>query len=82
MLQDRFAPIHLELEDQSARHAGHKGAASGGGHFALVIVAASFEGMSPVARHRAIYGALRGEMGSGVHALAIEALTPSEWRSR
>jgi len=79
-LQECFAPIHLELADESARHAGHKGAAAGGGHFAVVIVAASFEGMSLLARHRAIYDALRGEMGGAVHALAIDALAPSEWR--
>jgi len=85
LIRDRLsaslAPLHLEILDQSARHAGHSGAASGGGHFAIVIVAPSFEGLSRVERHRAIYAALRPEMGTAVHALAIEALAPSEWSS-
>ena len=79
-LQESLAPLHLEVGDQSARHAGHQGAAAGGGHFTLVIVAPSFEGLSLMARHRAIYRALSREMGSAIHALAIEALAPSEWR--
>ena len=78
-LGESLAPVHLQIADQSGRHAGHQGAAGGGGHFAIVIVSASFEGLNRVARHRAVYEALRSEMGSAVHALAIEALAPSEW---
>ncbi len=79
-LHESLAPIHLEIIDDSARHAGHQGARAGGGHFAMVIVAASFEGLTAVARHRAVYEALSREMGGSVHALAITALAPSEWR--
>ena len=80
-LQETLAPIHLQIIDESARHAGHQGARAGGGHFAMVIVAAAFEGRPAVARHRAIYEALGREMGASIHALAITALAPSEWRA-
>lgn len=71
-------PEHLDIQDDSALHAGHAGAKSGGGHYTLTIVSARFAGLNRVARHRLIYQTL-GEMMSGrVHALAIRALTPEE----
>ncbi|MBK6742764.1 MAG: BolA family transcriptional regulator [Hydrogenophilales bacterium] len=70
-------PEHLELRDDSARHAGHKGA-SGGGHFFLAIVSKQFAGLNAVARHRAIYQALGDLMGGRVHALSITASAPNE----
>ena len=75
-----FAPRHLAVQDESARHAGHVGAAGGGGgHFRVVIVSDAFEGLSPVARHTAVYTALGGAMRSDIHALALRTLTPDEW---
>ena len=77
-LIETFAPLECQLEDESAQHAGHAGAASGGGHFKLRIVSAHFEGQSRVARHRLVYDSLQEMMHSDIHALAIVALTPSE----
>lgn len=75
VLTERFAPVQLELRDDSALHAGHAGAREGG-HFHLVIRSARFAGLAPVARHRLIYDAL-GPLGSiGVHALSIDARPP------
>lgn len=78
-IQDRLAaltPTHLELQDESARHAGH--AHGGGSHFRLEIVSPAFAGLSTLARHRLVYTAL-GELLQGpVHALAIKAMTPEE----
>ena len=73
-----FSPIECLLEDESAQHAGHAGAASGGSHFRLCIVAAAFEGCNRVARHRLVYDCLDDMMQSEIHALAITALAPSE----
>ena len=73
-----FDPTACQLEDDSARHAGHAGAASGGGHFTLYIVSRHFEGQSRLSRHRLVYDSLQGLMHSDIHALAITALTPSE----
>lgn len=75
-LQAAFAPSELQVIDESHRHAGHAGAASGKGHFKLRIVSAQFAGLSLIARHRAVYSALAEEMENDIHALAIEALPP------
>ncbi len=69
---------HLEIEDESHLHAGHAGAASGGGHFKLTIVAPQFVGLSLVARHRAIYAALNRHIPQEIHALTISAFSPDE----
>jgi BolA protein len=74
-----LAPDHLELVDDSARHAGHAGAAPGGNtHWNLVIVSAAFAGKPTLARHRMIYQALGSLMQNPIHALAIVARAPGE----
>ncbi len=78
LLIETFSPLECQLEDESALHAGHAGAASGGGHFRLRIVSAHFEGQNRVGRHRLVYDSLQEMMHSDIHALAIVALTPSE----
>lgn len=77
-LQSALAPIDLQLEDDSASHAGHAGAASGGGHYNLRLVAAQFEGLKLVTRHRLVYDSVHDMMQTEIHALAITALAPSE----
>lgn len=72
-----LAPSRLEIEDESARHAGHAGAREGG-HYRLTIVADAFAGKSTMARHRMIYDALGELMRSHIHALSIQAKTPDE----
>lgn len=81
-LRRSLDPEHLEIEDESARHAGHAGAAAGGGHFRVTIVSASFRGKDLVARQRAVYSAVGEGMPSIVHALALRTLTPEEWREK
>ena len=76
-LTERLEPVSMELEDDSAAHAGHAGAREGA-HFNLRIVSARFAGLPRVARHRLVYDALRPWMAEGVHALAIDARTPDE----
>lgn len=71
-------PEHISLEDDSAQHAGHAGAQSGGGHYNLTIVSTRFTGLNRVGRHRLIYTALGDLMGTRIHALAIQALCPDE----
>lgn len=73
-----FAPMECSLQDESALHAGHPGAAGGGGHYRLHLVSDSFEGLSRVQRHRLVYDCLHDLMHAEIHALAIVALTPSE----
>jgi BolA protein len=72
---------HVEVVDESHLHAGHAGAAGGGGHFRALVVSDRFEGLNALARQRLVYGVLSAEMEREIHALSIRALTPSEWRA-
>lgn len=76
-----LAPVALDIEDESHRHAGHAGARDGRGHFRVRVVSAMFEGKPPLARHRAVYAALGDYMQTDIHALAIDARTPEEERT-
>jgi BolA protein len=78
-LRAELAASHIDVEDESHLHAGHAGAASGGGHFRATIVSDRFVGLSRVARQRLVYGALASEMKSEIHALALRTFTPDEW---
>jgi BolA protein len=78
LLNESFKPELLEIIDNSAAHAGHAGAKSGGGHYHVTIVAEAFEGKSLVQRHQLIYKALGDMMKQEIHALGINALSPSE----
>ena len=73
-----LAPVKVELIDDSALHAGHAGARSGGGHYRLSVVSAAFAGKNTVSRHRMIYDALGDMMRKEIHALAIQAETPED----
>ncbi|HEY2708032.1 MAG TPA: BolA family protein [Caulobacteraceae bacterium] len=78
-LTDAFDPARLQVDDDSARHAGHAGAHPGGeSHFNVVIEAAAFEGVSRVGRQRMVYQALAEELAGPVHALSVKALAPGE----
>lgn len=77
-LRAALEPIELQLDDESALHAGHAGAASGGGHYQLRIVSSKFEGLKLVMRHRLVYDSVHDMMRGEIHALAITALAPSE----
>lgn len=79
-LREALDAVHVEVVDESHLHAGHAGAASGGGHFRALVVSAQFAGAGPVARQRMVYAALRDEMGAEIHALSMRTLTPEEWR--
>lgn len=78
---EALEPAHLDLQDESAAHAGHAGAASGGGHFSLVVVSDAFSGAGRLARHRAVLDRLADLIPHPVHALAIRAYTPDEFFS-
>ena len=77
-LRKSFQVIDLLIEDESHLHDGHAGAATGGGHFKLKIIAPEFNGLSLVARHRAVYSALNRHIPKEIHALTITAISPDE----
>lgn len=77
-LQSALSPQSIEVIDESAQHAGHAGAKSGGGHYALTIVAQQFVGHDLLQRHRMVYEALGDAMRKDIHALSIRAYAPDE----
>ncbi|MEC4749365.1 BolA family protein [Methylomicrobium sp. Wu6] len=77
VLTEALHPERLEIIDNSSAHAGHVGN-RGGGHYHVTIVSPQFEGKSLVQRHQMIYKALGDLMKQQIHALGINALTPSE----
>jgi len=77
-LEMALAPLELEVADDSHLHAGHPGAASGGGHYRVRIVSEQFKGLRLVMRHRLVYDAVQGMMHTDIHALAITAIAPAE----
>jgi BolA protein len=80
-LRQHLDPTYIEVLDESAAHSGHAEAKrSGGGHFSVIVVSEQFSGKSKVARHRMIYDLFREEMAQQIHALAITAWTPEEYR--
>jgi BolA family transcriptional regulator, general stress-responsive regulator len=79
-LERAFSPSALEIIDDSARHAGHAGARSGG-HFRVLVVADAFRGQAQLARHRLVYEAVGALLQGTVHALNIQARTPEEHRA-
>ncbi len=81
-LRRGLAATHVELTDESRQHVGHAGAAAGGGHYDVVVVSPRFIDLDRVARHRLVYQAVGDLIPTEVHALAISAYTPDEWRAR
>lgn len=75
-LQDAFAPVHLEVHNESHLHS--RGSDS---HFKVVLVSEQFAGLRLVQRQQRVYGAL-GALMPQFHALAQHTYTPEEWAAR
>jgi acid stress-induced BolA-like protein IbaG/YrbA len=58
------AQVHVESDDDT--------------HFEAVIVAPQFEGKRMIQRHQLVYATLGPLMGREIHALSIQAHSPSE----
>ena len=76
-LEKAFAPMTLEILDDSAAHAGHEGSRAGG-HYRVTVVAEAFRGRSRLERHRLVYAAVAPLFQGAVHALNIVARAPDE----
>jgi BolA protein len=73
ILRREFAPLELEIEDQSYQHVGHK-AAGGGGHFFVTIKSARFTGLAPLARQRLVMESVKPMMDVEIHALSMKCV--------
>lgn len=72
-------PQFLEVINESYRHNVPVGSES---HFKVTIVSDTFDGKSPVARHRLVNTALTEEVIHSIHALALHTFTLAEWQKR
>lgn len=76
-IEQALSPTFLQVIDDSADHIGHAGAASGAGHFTVVVESQAFKNLSLVQQHRLIYQAIGNDlMGGEIHALRIDARVP------
>ena len=67
MIRAAFPDAMVEIRDL----------AGDGDHYSARVVSASFAGMNRVRQHQAVYAALKGKMGTDLHALALETAVPS-----
>ena len=74
---DSLKPVNLEIQDDSALHAGHKGN-TGGGHFTVKIVSSQFSQKSQIMRHRLVYQLLNDLIPQQIHAISILAISPDD----
>jgi BolA family transcriptional regulator, general stress-responsive regulator len=79
LLTAAFAPTHLAVTNDSAKHSGHSGDdGSGESHFTVEIESAAFAGITRLQRQRMVNRALGDIPGQRVHALAVKARAPGE----
>ena len=71
---------YLDIQDDSALHAGHAGN-TGGGHYTITIVSDIFANLPLIKRHRLVYDAIGILMKTDIHALSIHAKTQAEFNS-
>lgn len=85
-LEAAFTPTLLAIENDSARHAGHAGAAhhargpgvvTGETHFNVTIESAAFAGKSRLERQRMVFAVLAEDMAGPVHALSLTTRAPA-----
>jgi stress-induced morphogen len=78
-LTQAFAPVALDVNNDSHLHAGHASSpGTGESHFSVKVVSVAFDGKSRLERHRMVNAVLAEELSGRIHALAVSALTPEE----
>lgn len=83
LLRTQFSPIHLDIRDDSHRHAGHGGShAEGETHFRVTLVSDAFAGKTRVERQRAVNATVKPLLEERVHALQLFTYTPEEFEKR
>ena len=79
IIEAEFNPTHLEVINESHKHAGHAGDdGSGQTHFKLIIVSDQFEGLSRVQQQKRVNETLISLFDRGLHALSMRLSTPSD----
>jgi BolA protein len=85
-IAEELSPEVLVVNDDSEKHANHKGLHDGHAgvrsnesHFSVTVVSEQFAGMTPIKRHRLVNSILQKEFDDGLHALQLSTKTPAEW---
>ena len=47
-----------------------------GDHYAAIITSTAFKNKTRIQQHKMVYDALKGNMGTNLHALSLQTLTP------
>ncbi|XP_046667181.1 DNA-binding transcriptional regulator BolA-like isoform X2 [Homalodisca vitripennis] len=76
-LMSRLRPMYLDVINQSIMYGERE---SDERYFTVIIVSSAFVGSNNYQRHLCVNGILEEEMATHIHALAIVAKTPDEWR--
>ncbi len=72
-LRDELEGVaHLEVEDLTGTQ----------DHYQVTVVASSFEGLTRIEMHQAVYKALGDWMRGPIHALALNTFTPDSWNAK
>ncbi len=75
-----FSPDHIELVNESYKHAGHAGDdGSGETHYRLLLVADRFAGLGRVERQRLVNASIRAAFDRGLHAVSFKLFAPEEY---
>ncbi|MAF98598.1 MAG: BolA family transcriptional regulator [Micavibrio sp.] len=76
-LEKEFEPLHLEVINESAKHAGHAGDdGSGQTHFLIVMTSEKFTGKNRVQKHQMVNQLLLPFFDYGLHALSLRLDAP------
>jgi BolA protein len=72
-------PLHLEVINESHMHSGPPNRET---HFRVVIASEQFDDINRVKRHRMVQKPLKPLFNEGLHALAIETQTSTEYAEK
>ena len=68
LIREALPDAEIEIQDL----------AGDGDHYAARVTSSQFEGLSRVKQHQMVYNALKGRIGSELHALAIQTSVPAQ----
>jgi len=75
-IQENIQYEVLDIVNESNQHSGP----ATDSHFKVTIVSSEFEGVGLVKRHQRVYQILSEQLAGPIHALAIHAYTPEQWK--
>ncbi len=68
---------HVEIIDDSKKHAGHRESTGGEAtHLTITVVSPKFQGVPLMDQHRMVHDVLKEAREKHLHALVLKTLTP------